>query len=376
MTGARTETSASERTPAATMTGARTETSASERTPAATMNGAVVQLRSSIGSAPSSNVPGTGAGPDELEAPIRALAELGMDTARIPIDWARVEPRQGQFDGATLDAYDRVFESAPIPLWVTLMEGDVPQWFDDSGNFADAAATARYWPRFVEHVADRYGDRVAGWVPFERPVQFARAAFGDGKWPPRRRDPKAHAAASANLLEAWRDAWTILRGTSPVLMSMDLQRIDIPSDPDEAEASRRWDHMVWKLWPTARRDGVIDIPAYAVRRVEALASSGDGVAAWLPAPGPDAEWIGELLRRLDELIDCPIDAVVRLANPEHNGQSDHVRRCHQQIDEARHDGIDICAIWASPAMGRNGLLDSGSTPLPAADDWISSARGT
>jgi hypothetical protein len=349
--------------------------------------GAVVQLRSSIGSAATSSAfagPAIGSGPDLLAAPIGALAELGLDAVRIPLDWARVEPTQGRFDGATLDAYDRIFETAGVPLWLTLMEGEVPQWFDDAGNFADATATARYWPRFVELVADRFGDRVAGWVPLERPVQFARAAFGDGTFPPRRRDPKVHAAVASTLLEAWRDAWTILRGRSPVMMSLDLQRIAISADPDEAgpepgkrsgpgeaEAARRWDQMVWQLWPTARRDGVIDVPGYPARRVEALESSGDGVVAWLPAAGPDAAWIGELIRRLDDLVECPIHAVIRFKDPAHG---DHTARCFEQIADARNDGIAINGVWAAPAMGPNGLLDAGSTPLPAAEDWITEAK--
>jgi hypothetical protein len=284
---------------------------------------------------------------------------------RIPFDWARFQPNPTGVDRDVIEQYHALLEASPLPVWASLFEGEVPGWFDDAGHFADTRAAGRWWPRFVELIADEFGDAIAGWVPIDRPVQFARSAFAEGRWPPNRRDPIAHRTVDEQLVIAWRNAWRILKGAGrPVLVSLDLERVlRIGTRPDDVAAERRREQLVWELWPRALRDGVIEIGS--ALPIPDLAQSGAGIMAWLPAPGPAADWSAELLRRLATTVDLPLHPVVRLG-------SGDLGQAEGALAGAVHDALGIETLWCSPALmvGTNdGLVDLGGVATEHLERW-------
>lgn len=81
---------------------------------------------------------------------ISLLAELGLNSYRFSIEWARIEPERGMVSRASIDHYRRMVDTClefglePI---VTLMHFTVPRWFERDGFWrADDAADlfARY----------------------------------------------------------------------------------------------------------------------------------------------------------------------------------------------------------------------------------------
>lgn len=81
---------------------------------------------------------------------IRILAELGMNSYRFSIEWARIEPERGVVSRAELAHYRRMIEAClehGVEPIVTLMHFTVPRWFERDGFWrADDAAElfARY----------------------------------------------------------------------------------------------------------------------------------------------------------------------------------------------------------------------------------------
>ena len=84
------------------------------------------------------------------ERDIALLAELGFNTYRFSLEWARIEPSPGSFSIAQLDYYKRVIECCRehrIDPAVTFMHNTAPSWFAAAGAWLnpDAAGLfARY----------------------------------------------------------------------------------------------------------------------------------------------------------------------------------------------------------------------------------------
>lgn len=225
---------------------------------------------------------------------VAVLAHQGITDIRLGFDWSRLQPRPNSLDGSWAEWYGDIItaaERAGVRVWATLLESTFPQWFDDLGAFADAKAAGRWWPRYVETVAETFGDRLAGWFPIDDPVGFAdRYATDDGR---------QHGELLHTMVEAWRDAWRILRGGPPVAASFTVQAI-APSNesPEAAAEARRRDHLVWRTFLRGVRDGTVVIPGRADRELPDLAGAIDIVGIRITTDlGSDRVLDDDALRR-------------------------------------------------------------------------------
>ncbi len=67
---------------------------------------------------------------------IRLLSELGLNSYRFSIEWARIEPERGLVSRASIDHYRRIVDTClefGIEPIVTLMHFTVPRWFEFDG---------------------------------------------------------------------------------------------------------------------------------------------------------------------------------------------------------------------------------------------------
>lgn len=97
-----------------------------------------------------------------FEADIALLASLGLKSYRFSVEWARVEPREGEFDAAALAHYRAVVDACRAhglqPL-VTLHHFTSPQWLMALGGWRDAR-TPGLFARYVEQVMTALGSGV------------------------------------------------------------------------------------------------------------------------------------------------------------------------------------------------------------------------
>ena len=83
---------------------------------------------------------------------IRLLAELGFNSYRFSIEWARIEPERGMLSRASVDHYRRMVDACHefgIEPIVTLMHFTVPRWFERDG-FWRAPDAADLFARYTE----------------------------------------------------------------------------------------------------------------------------------------------------------------------------------------------------------------------------------
>jgi beta-glucosidase len=97
------------------------------------------------------------------EEDIALLAQLGFNTYRLSIEWARIEPTQGDFSNAELDYYKRVLACCrehDVEPAVTFLHGTTPLWFAETGGWLNPAAPmlfARYCSTAAKALAGEMG---------------------------------------------------------------------------------------------------------------------------------------------------------------------------------------------------------------------------
>jgi beta-glucosidase len=144
------------------------------------------------------------------------LARHGITTHRLTIEWARLEPWQGQWDAREEQRYCELLQDAKragVEVWACLHHLSLPGWFsEDERGFLDERMARRAWPAHVDRVASALGDLVAGWIPIDQPSTYAAAAFRDGVVPPGKQDEDDWQTALRALRRANREAGALLSG--------------------------------------------------------------------------------------------------------------------------------------------------------------------
>jgi beta-glucosidase len=102
---------------------------------------------------------------------ISMLADLGFNTYRFSLEWARIEPEEGFFSRAVLEHYRRVLaachEHHLTPL-LTYSHFSMPRWFAFKGGWENPAAPDLY-ARFCEKATRHVGDLVGYASTFNEP---------------------------------------------------------------------------------------------------------------------------------------------------------------------------------------------------------------
>ena len=105
------------------------------------------------------------------ESDLDLVAGMGLNAYRFSVEWARVEPVEGEFSDEALAHYEAIVDGclarglAPI---VTFNHFTSPHWFAGRGAWLDPEAPALF-ARYCGVVMDRFGDRIALAVTFNEP---------------------------------------------------------------------------------------------------------------------------------------------------------------------------------------------------------------
>ncbi len=198
------------------------------------------------------------------------LGRLGLNSLRLTVEWARVEPVAGRPDSDALDRYLDMVDAAAaegLDVWITLHHTSLPGWYlDDEGGHADEVARHRWWARHVDRMAEAFDGKAAGWCPIEDPIGWAVRGYGLGTRPPGRRSPEATAAAAEGAMLALHEACRLLEsGPQPVMAVFGAPTVQpSPVGREYADAAateaRRWDDLLWGTWTRALREGAVEVP--------------------------------------------------------------------------------------------------------------------
>ena len=93
------------------------------------------------------------------EEDIKLLADAGLNAYRFSIEWARIEPEEGQFDEAEIEHYRDVIRCCRangVEPIVTLMHFTSPVWLIRKGGW-EAESTVEYFRRYAAYVTEKLG---------------------------------------------------------------------------------------------------------------------------------------------------------------------------------------------------------------------------
>ena len=112
--------------------------------------------------------------------------QMGLNAMRISIEWARIEPVEGRWDGTAIEHYKKVLKSMKehgLTRMVTLWHWTMPAWFAEKGGFEKKEGVEAF-ARYAWFVAQNLGTEVDLWVTINEPEVYASGAYWQGKWPP------------------------------------------------------------------------------------------------------------------------------------------------------------------------------------------------
>ncbi|MBL8030305.1 MAG: glycoside hydrolase family 1 protein [Candidatus Doudnabacteria bacterium] len=168
-----------------------------------------------------------------------ALAKsLNHNSIRIGIEWARVEPKEGEFDQHVLDHYEKMLQSARfngLKVFLTLHHYTNPVWFAEKRAF-EKKENIQFFLRYVEVIAKRFGEEVDFWLTFNEPEVYVSFSYFLGLYPPQEKSFFKSFRVLQNLISAHNRSYKILRMHSqkPVSMAFhlsDIQAVNIFSEP-------------------------------------------------------------------------------------------------------------------------------------------------
>ena len=122
---------------------------------------------------------------------IALVKQMRLQSYRFSIAWPRILPSGGgQVNERGVDHYNRIIDallSAGVQPLVTAYHWDLPQLLEDKGGWPNRD-TAERFADYVQILAQRFGDRVAGWCLVNEPQAFTVWAYGHGVHAPGIRD--------------------------------------------------------------------------------------------------------------------------------------------------------------------------------------------
>ena len=114
---------------------------------------------------------------------IANAAAMGVNTFRLSVEWARIEPERGRYDEAALAHYDRIIETirahGMTPM-ITMVHFVYPGWLADEGGMLAPGAVDAFG-RFAELVTDRWAGDGTLWVTFNEPLVFFKHEMTIGR---------------------------------------------------------------------------------------------------------------------------------------------------------------------------------------------------
>ena len=161
--------------------------------------------------------------PEDLDV----VADLGLNAYRFSIEWARLEPAEGQFSPAMFAHYRRVIEACRargvVPV-VTLHHFTLPQWVADAGGF-EAPQIVSWMGRYAARVAKELGSELAMACTINEPNIVSLMGYRYGIFPPRVADAARTHAVNETMRAchaAMRDALKSGPGNYPVGLTLSM----------------------------------------------------------------------------------------------------------------------------------------------------------
>ena len=154
---------------------------------------------------------------NRFEEDHQLLNDMGHQAFRLGIEWARVEPRQGEFDPAAIQQYRNILESLRrhgIQICLTLHHWVLPQWIAQQGGWTHSTTVTAFL-RYAERMIEEFADYPELWITFNEPMVAALAGYITADFPPQRRCFRAFRKTVRHMLRAHAGTYRLIHQAKP-----------------------------------------------------------------------------------------------------------------------------------------------------------------
>ncbi len=143
---------------------------------------------------------------------VSLMHDMALETCRLTVDWARIEPAQDVFDDAAI-AHVReeilYLRAMGVRVVLVLHEFSVPAWIQKLGGWTKPD-NLRFFLRYVEKLVRTVGHLVEDYVPISQPNLYAWCAWYAGAWPPEKKSALSLRAAASALVAAHVESYRLI----------------------------------------------------------------------------------------------------------------------------------------------------------------------
>ncbi|MEX1995356.1 MAG: glycoside hydrolase family 1 protein [Candidatus Saccharimonadales bacterium] len=186
--------------------------------------------------------------------------QLNLNAFRFSIEWARLEPVEGQWDKEEIlhyHRYIRALKSRGIEPVMNIWHWTHPVWFEHKGAFK-RRRNLKYFERFVKKVAEEYGGQLKYVITLNEPNVYASFSYlttdptSRHSWPPGEKNLLSFLRVYRNLVSAHKRSYKILKSHNRKLMvSVASQLGNVQAhDPHDLldSLSTKVMRYVWNWW--------------------------------------------------------------------------------------------------------------------------------
>jgi beta-glucosidase len=146
---------------------------------------------------------------NRFEEDFKLAKKLNHNAHRLSIEWARIEPEEGEWNEDAIEHYQGVLKSLRnkgMRTFATLFHFTLPAWFAKKGGF-EKKENIEYFDRFVDRAAYHFGDMVDFWLTINEPNIYIGSSYLGGYWPPQKRNLPKAIQVYFNLARAHKSAY-------------------------------------------------------------------------------------------------------------------------------------------------------------------------
>lgn len=142
---------------------------------------------------------------------------LNHNAHRLSIEWARIEPKEGEFDQPAIDHYIQVLKALKdkgFTVMLTLHHFTNPKWLADKGGWKNGKVVF-YFERFVKKIVPEIKEYVDLWITINEPNVYAYNCYFLGVWPPQKKSKWLALKVLWNMAKAHKKAYNWIHKLTP-----------------------------------------------------------------------------------------------------------------------------------------------------------------
>lgn len=208
-------------------------------------------------------------------------AGAGLNSQRLSLEWSRLEPEPGRWDGAAFDRYRRMLDHLHrrgLTPMVTVYHFTLPLWQSRRGGWLDPDIVGRFRD-YAAECARRLGDGVPLWCTINEPFSLMYHGYFRKSWPPGGKSIPETMRAAGHLFQAHAAAYAAVKqerpGASVGLVHIMQDFRPATGSPLDRLAARAQEWSSVDAWLRPMRTGRLAPPWGAGKRIAGLAGAAD-----------------------------------------------------------------------------------------------------